>query len=164
MASFPLTPPKIGIHHSRHIHGLLVTMFIAGTMCLAGYRRWGTCHSWLWLLGSLPPALKKTNIPLEQQQGLQSTSVFPLPIIQTAIARSDGQSQMLMPITRSALYTSARCSQLPAGSFLPARQHDGQLTVVLSLRQSKKKTWRVYQLPRRSQHSSTRQTNWQQNG
>jgi hypothetical protein len=80
---------------------------------------------------------KKTNIPLEQQQ---STSVFPLPMIQTAIAHDDGQSQRLMPITRSASIQvqGARSCWLDHEIFLPARQHDGQLTVVLSLRQSEK--------------------------
>lgn len=65
----------------------LATMFITGAICLPGWIQ-TLGHVSLLALAPWQPStsLEKTTIPLEQQQGLQRASVFPLPMMQTAIA------------------------------------------------------------------------------
>jgi hypothetical protein len=63
----------------------LATMFITGATCLPG---WIPTLGHVSLLALAPwqpsTSLEKTTIPLEQQQGLQRASVFPLPMMQIA--------------------------------------------------------------------------------
>jgi hypothetical protein len=100
----------------------LATMFITGAICLPGWIQ-TLGHVSLLALAPWQPStsLEKTTIPLEQQQGLQRASVFPLPMMQTAIAHG-------------AIHSVHGCKVLAVARSWDFSSSNGQLTVVLSLK------------------------------